>query len=578
MIEDKIKIIIRKALDGIGLKTDSIGLEKPADDSFGDYSSNVALIIFSQAKESLETHSPFELAEKIVNQIRKDKELVAVAGQVKAVAPGFINFFLSDDYLFDGLKLLADFNSFKKDLAKFGKGKTMVIDYSAPNIAKPFGIGHLRSTNIGQSIYNLYHALGWKTIGDNHLGDWGTQFGKLIYAITSWWDKDPSGLTIKDLEKLYVRFHKEAKEYPELEDEGRAWFKKLEQGDKEAKKIWQYCVDVSLKEFSRVYDLLGIKTDYAYGESFYHFNGWMKKVLKDIEAKGLLIESQGAKILKLPGVKVPGMLIKSDGATTYLLRDLATIKYRTKTWSPDLIVYEVGADQKFYFQQVFAAAEILGYIKKENLVHIAHGLIRRKHGKLSTRKGDTIHLADVLDQIIKRARQVITQSQTSKELSDQEKKEIAQKVAVGGIKFNDLKQESARDIVFDWEKILSLEGYSGPYLQYTYTRCLSVLNKASKNSFSFQTKNLNKEERDLIRALVRFKQAVVMAAENFAPHIICQYLFELAQKFNLFYQKHKIIDPEKKDKQSFRLSLTKATGNGLGFGLSLLGIETLKKM
>jgi len=580
MIEDEIKTAIKKALGDLSLKIEAVGLERPADVVFGDYSSNIALVGFSSAKESLAVNSPCDLAEKIAVKLKANKGLASIVDKIEVAKPGFINFFLSQDYLFEKLKLLLALADFKKDLADFGKGKTMVIDYSAPNIAKSFGIGHLRSTNIGQSIYNLYQILGYKTIGDNHLGDWGTQFGKLIYAIISWWDKDLDDLTIKDLEKLYVRFHKQAKKDPKLADYARSWFKKLEQGDKKAKEIWQYCVKVSLKEFSRVYKILGVNIDYAYGEAFYHFEGWTKKVLIDVKKKGLLQESQGAKVMKLPNVKIPGMLVKSDGASTYLLRDLATIKYRVETWSPDLIVYEVGADQKLYFQQVFAAAELLGYIKKKNLVHVAHGLIRWKSGKFSTRSGETIHLTDVLSEAIARAKQVITQSQTSKDLTEQEKSDIAQKVGIGGIKFNDLKQEPARDIVFDWDRIISLEGYSGPYLQYAYTRCVSVISKSQTSDFEFSASKLklNPEELNLLRAFSQFPEIIITAAKNFAPYFICQYLFELAQKFNLFYQKHKIIDPENKTRQDFRLGLTQAAANSLKLGLKILGIEVLNKM
>jgi len=316
--------------------------------------------------------------------------------KIEIAPPGFINFWFTTEFLVGQAEKVANLKEMKEELFRYGKGRTMVIDYSAPNIAKPFGIGHLRSTNIGQAIYNLYRFLGWKVIGDNHLGDWGTQFGKLIVAIKNWWKKDLKELTVAELEKLYVQFHQEAKKNEGLEDQARAWFKKLEEGDEEAKRIWQVCVEISLAEFKRIYQVLGVEIDEAYGESFYHYQGWMDKVLQDAQEKGFLKESQGAKVIQIPGFETPAMLVKSDGGTTYLLRDLATIKFRMEKWQPDKIVYEVGSEQKFHFQQIFAGAEMLGYIEKGKLVHLAHGLIRWPTGKFSTRQGKTIHLEEVL--------------------------------------------------------------------------------------------------------------------------------------------------------------------------------------
>ena len=544
---------------------EDIVIEHPGDPNYGDYSTNVAMVLAGKLEKR-----PLEIAKLLKKELKKivGKEI----GKIEVVAPGFINFWLSKDYLIDKANLIQK-KDFLKEISKFGKGKTMVIDYSAPNIAKSFGIGHLRSTNIGQAIYNLYQILGWKTIGDNHLGDWGTQFGKLIVAIKKWWNKDLQNLTVKELEKLYVKFHKEAKDKPELEDEGRFWFKKLEQGNKEAKRIWQFCVDISLKEFDEVYKLLGIKIDCAYGESFYHFNGWMDKVLEDVKNKKLLKTSRGAKVVYIPGLNVPGILIKSDGATMYLLRDLATVKFRVQKWQPDLIVYEVGTDQKLYFQQVFSIAEKLGYISSDKLIHIAHGLIRWPHGKFSTRKGDTIHLADIIKKAIRRSEKLVNSSQTGKVLSQSEKKKIAKAVGIGGIKFNDLKQEPQKDIIFDWDKILSIEGYSSPYLQYTYARSISVLTK-SGGVAGVLVKNykFNFEEMALLRTFYQFPEKILVSASEFSPHILCQYLFDLAQKFNLFYQKHRILNSKP------RLFLTRATANVLKIGLGILGIEALEKM
>ena len=654
---------------GIEVGLDQIKLEHPADAKFGDYSANIAMPLFVKVKNQKSPNdflqkstgqakvkvtrpqrlsvamagaatpnqsehgsgqeskiklsdikSPLDLAKLIKEEISKIINLKSsIINRIEAVSPGFINFTLLEDYLIRQAEELLSIDKFRQRMAKSGKGKTMVIDYSAPNIAKPFGIGHLRSTTIGQAIYNLYQALGWKTIGDNHLGDWGTQFGKLIYQIElkakslklppaprlRRAGKAKTGeleflqsLTIADLEKLYVEFHKEAEKNPQLEEEARKRFKKLEQGDKEAKEIWQKCVELSLKEFNRVYRLLGVKIDYRYGESFYHFNGWMEKVLSDVKKKGLLKKSRGALVIELPGEEMPAMLVKSDGATLYLLRDLATIKFRMKTWNPDLIVYEVGADHKLHFKQVFKTAVMLDYLEAKKLVHLAHGMIRWKRGKFSTRKGDTIHLEEILKDAVKRAGKLVDQSRTGKGLTKTEKEKIARAVGIGGVKFNDLKQEPERDIIFDWERILSMDGYSGPYLQYTYARAQSVLYKSeitksqipkSKSQINFKNQisnDLNQEELSLLRTFYRFGEAVTVSAEQFSPHILCRYLFDLSQKFNLFYQKHRILSLKSEAEgqkqeggtEQFRLALTQATANILRMGLGILGIETLEKM
>ncbi len=569
-INQEIKRSIEAAIKGLfDFSPDEIEVKHPALKDHGDYATNLALILAKKLQKS-----PLETAQLIAKKITISTDLVS---KIEVVAPGFINFHLGEKFLLKEAKKLLDQKAFAQAMNKVGKGKAMVIDYSSPNIAKPFGIGHLRSTNIGQAIYNLYSFLGWKTIGDNHLGDWGTQFGKLIVAIKNWWPHDLEKLTIADLEKLYIKFHQVAAEKPELDNQAREWFKKLEDGDQEAKRIWQMCVDVSLKEFERVYRILGIKIDCAYGEAFYHFNDWMTKVLADVKEKGLLKKSQGALVIEIPGVKLPAMLVKSDGATTYLLRDLATLKFRKDKWQPDLVIYEVGADHKLHFEQVFRTAELLGYFKKDKLVHLAHGFIRWPHGKFSTRKGETIHLEEVIEKGIKRAKEIIAKAAIDKGLGLQEKEKIAQAVAISGIKFNDLKQEPQRDIIFDWEKILALEGYSAPYLQYTYARCLSVVTKAKTEGEDCQADDLREEEWMLLKIFYQFPEVILESAYQCAPYLLCQYLFELAQKFNLFYQKHRILGAEG-GKRELRLFLTKVTTNILRRGLDLLGIEVLEKM
>jgi arginyl-tRNA synthetase len=578
LVEKQIKKILADAGGGLGidLSLDEVHLEHPVEGEHGDYASNLAMAKFKQVEGF---KSPFDLAQKIAKQIDSEKSKLIFS--VEAKQPGFINFFLDKNFLASQAQKFLDLEKFKQALVEVGHDKTMVIDYSSPNIAKPFGIGHLRSTNIGQAIYNLYDVLGWQAIGDNHLGDWGTQFGKLIVAIKKWWDKDLRDLTIADLEKLYVKFHQQAKNESELEDQAREWFKKLEEKDKEAKKIWQVCVDISLGEFDRVYQMLGVDIDEAYGEAFYFFNNWMDKVLKDLEDKGLIKESQGAKVVEIEGYDTPAMIVKSDGATTYLTRDLATLKFRKQQWDPDLVVYEVGGEQKFHFKQVFQLSEKLGYIDQDKLVHVAHGLIGSgQGGKLSTRKGESIYLETVLNQAIEQAKKMISQSKIDKGLSDKGKKKISQAVGISAVKFNDLKQEPQKDVVFDWDQMLSLDGYSGPYLQYSLARAKSVLNKAEKGAseVGIGDYRLNSEELALLREFYQLPEILITSAENFGPHHLCQYLFGLAQKFNLFYQKHRILDPESEQEKKLRLFLTQVTANILEIGLNVLGIEVLERM
>ncbi len=531
-------------------------VEHPEKQSNGDYSVNVAFKLAKTVKKN-----PPEIAEAISTRIKTSKTVK----KIEAVS-GFINFYLSELFFQQELNLILQ----QKD--KYGSQqskKTAVIDYSAPNIAKPFGIGHLRSTIIGQALYNIYQFLGWKCIGDNHLGDWGTQFGKLIYQIKKKTKKDWPKLTIDELEKLYVEFHQEAENCPEMEEEARNYFKKLERGDKEAKAIWQACVDTSLKEFDRIYKLLGIKIDYVLGESFYGGEP-MQKIVAELAKKKISSQSQGATVI-MDNSLPPAMVLKSDKATTYFLRDLATIKYRLKTWQPDLFIYEVGVDQSLHLKQLFSAVKRLGWIKKQELIHVAHGLVRWEHGKFSTRKGQTIHLEDVLQEAVARAEKIIKTA----EFSEKEKKEIAKTVGIGAIKYNDLSQHHSRDIVFSWDKILSMDGNSGPYLQYTVVRCQSVAKKAKIKSLGeISFVDLNEFEENILKTVYKFPEVVQTAADNFSPNLICNFAYDLAQKYNLFYNQCPILSPE----NNTRLALNAVVEQVLKNCLKLLGISIPKRM
>jgi len=575
-IEKCLEKAISLALKKMGLSGCDFDLESGDQDRVhGDYATNVVLLVFSKAKKDLKVKNPLELAEKIIKIIEKGASLEGLVVKMAVAPPGFINFYLSEEFyqgfLLEVVKKRDDFGR-----QTIGRGKSVVIDYSSPNIAKPFGIGHLRSTIIGQALYNIFSFLGYRVIGDNHLGDWGTQFGVLLFQI----DQnrlDVDNLTIQDLEKLYVDFHKRLEKEPQHQDKARNYFKRLESGAPELKKIWQKLVNLSLVECQRVYQLLGVKIDLVLGESFYQDK--MAPVLADAYKKNLVVESQGALIIPLEKTSVPAMLVKSDGATTYLLRDLATIKYRVEEYNPELIIYEVGADHKLHFVQVFEAAQKLGYISQEKLVHVAHGMIRGKFGKLSTRAGKSIYLEKILIEAIDRAKQIATQAGIAKGLSESEQEKVAKKVGIGAIKYNDLKQNPKTDIVFDWEKVLSLEGNSGPYLQYTYARAKRVMEKEKGELSLSKMPDYQPEDDELsvIRLICYFKRTVRQSARNFSPNLIANLLYQLAQNYNTFYGRYRVLvkDP---NTRNFRLLLTAATAQVLKNGLDLLGIEAPERM
>ena len=539
-----------------GVEPGQIHLEHPEVENHGDYSSNIALI--------LKGGRP--LAEKIAGVITPDE----IIEKAEVAGPGFVNIWLQKSYLVKELqRVLKENDGYGR--SDDGKGKRVIIDYSAPNIAKRFGIGHLRSTIIGQAIYNLHRYLGYEVIGDNHLGDWGTQFGKLLYMIDR---EKPVELSLDLLEELYIRYHQQAESDKGLEEEARKWFRKLEEGDAIARELWKKCVDVSMGEFNRIYKLLGVRIDESYGESFYENK--MGEVIEEAKAKGIARQSEGAWVIETPGIDAPLMLVKSDGGTTYATRDLATLKFRQKKWQPKKIIYEVGGEQTLYFRQVFAAARLLGYADKETeLVHTRHGLYLSAGGKkFSTRKGDSIKLEEVLEEAIERARKLGNTDQ-------------AAVVGIGAVKYFDLMHQVQSDIVFDWEKIMNLEGNSGPYIQYTFARTQSVMGKVqnfSYNELSLYEGQLHPEEETIIRWVYKFSEVVEESAGRYAPNLLANFLYELAQRYNTFYNKHSILTPqggteaELQRIRLFRLLLTEATGQVLKNGLNLLGIQAPERM
>jgi len=521
-----------------------IKFEHPQDPSFGDLS------VF--AKED-----PEKMAEQLENVFSEDMiKSIDIVGN-------FVNIFLKQEYLIKEAEKINYEMEFRNDLGKKGNSKIMIIDYSAPNIAKPFGIGHLRSTNIGQAIYNIYKILGWNCIGDNHLGDWGTQFGKLIVAIKKWAKKDVGKMTVEDLEELYVKFHEHEDE--KLLEEARDWFIKLEKGDKEASEIWKKCVDISTEEFNRVYEMLNVHIDETLGEAFYQDK--LQGVIKEMIDKGITKESEGATIVEFDD-KTVELVKKSNLSSTYFDRDMATIKYRMERWKPDLIVYEVGSDQSLYFKHLFEAAEKMGWVPTKGFYHVAHGLIRWKDGKFSTRKGQTIHLKEIIEKTIEMA----------KKIAPENDEETIREIAVGAIKFNDISQDPKKDVIFDWDRMMSLDGDSGPYLQYTYARAMSVLKKTEvleQKDIGTENIEVNSDEMRILREVYKFKEKIAEAAERYNPGVLAEFLLSVARKYNEFYAKNRIIGEKEED---FRVFLTRVVASLLHLGLELLGIKTVEKM
>lgn len=570
-----IKEILEKVLSDFSIST-AIKLEKPANPDFGDLSSNLALTSYGQVSEQFK--SPREFATAVIDKI-KELDQENLFEEITLAGPGFINFKLNSDQL---LKNFSQKDQNKEiELINLGLGQKAIVEYSSPNIAKPFTIGHLRSTIIGDSIANLLEASGYQVFRDNHLGDWGTQFGKQIVALKRWGNEEEITQAENPVEKLvalYVKFHDEAEKDPSLDDEARLWFKKLEDGDEEARKIWQKCIDWSFKEFATIYEYLGVKftenEGRGYGESF--FEKMLQSLIIELKEKGIAKEGkEGAILIFYPNDQLsPLMIAKKDGSTLYATRDLATDKWRMENpryqnadGSAPLVVNEVGGEQAFYFQQLYLAEQMLGWYKKGQRVHIKHGLYRFKEGKMSTRKGNVIWLQEVLNKAKEKA------------MAFTKDEEIAKAVSVAALKWNDLKRKSDADINFDWDEILNLQGNSGPYMLYAYARAKSILRKATESeakvveSGDFEISSL---EKSLITSLPEFNKTVARAAGEFSPHYLCNYLFDLAQIFNSFYNKYPILSSSLE--RQFRLQLVEAVSLTIAKGLNLLGIKTLEKM
>lgn len=460
-----------------------------------------------------------------------------------------------------------------------GDGRTVVIDYSAPNVAKPMSVGHLRSTIIGAALHKLHGFTGYTPIGDNHLGDWGTQFGGLLYAYTQWLDRDAYERDpISELLRLYVKFEEEARKDPSLRDRAREWSLRLERGDPEARRLWEEFTRHSLAEFQRIYDLLDVRFEHTLGESFYEDK--TGEVIEEAIKRGVAVEDEGALIIRLDdaGITTPLLLRRRDGATLYHTRDLATAIYRIRTFRPAKILYVVGSDQRLHFRQLFAALRRLGYSDVE-YVHVDFGLIRLPEGRMSTRRGRVVFLEDVLEEAIDRARALVDEK--NPELPESERDEVARIVGVGAIKYADLSQSRIKNIVFDWDRMLSLDGDSAPYLQYTYVRAQGIIRRAGEPSpgGSFDGRAAaSKQEWSLIKHLARFPEAVHEAAHTYFPHVVANYLYELAQFFHAFYHEIPVLQAEDVALRNSRRQLVRGAATVMRTGLGLLGIRVPERM
>ena len=536
-------------------------LEKPKSSEMGD----IAFPAFSLAK--VERKAPQAIASEIA-------EKIDTAGFEKVVATGpYLNFFLdkaaiSNDILRAVISEKADYG--QQDI---GHGQNITLDMSSPNIAKPFSVGHLRSTVIADALGHIYSKLGYKAIRINHLGDWGKQFGMLIVAYKLWGDKEAiEANPIDELLKLYVRINAEADENPELDEQARQWFKKLEDGDQEAWELWQWFRDESLVEFNRIYDKLDVSFDYFHGEAFY--NDKMDEGIQILEDKNLLQESKGAQIVNLEKYDLPPALIKkSDGATLYITRDMATAMYRHRTFNFAKNIYVVGQEQSHHFKQLKAVLKEMGFDWSDDMIHVSFGLVTKNKKKLSTRKGNIIRLEPTLDEAEARA---LTQIE-AKNPGLENKEAVAHAVGVGAVKFYDLKTDRDNGYDFDLEAMVSFEGETGPYVQYAYARIQSILRKAAFVPASDANYALNDAESwDIIKLLQDFPSIIQRAAEKYDPSVVAKYAINLAQSFNKYYAHTRILD-ENPERDS-RLALAYATGIVLKEALRLLGVDAPEKM
>ena len=537
-------------------------LEIPPKSDMGDF----AFPCFRLAK--IYHKAPPMIAQDLVNAIGQQPFL----SEVKAVG-GFLNFNVNKEQFAHQIieKFMTDDNY---GGSAEGDGKTVCIDYSSPNVAKNFHVGHLRTTIIGNSLYKIYSKLGYHVERINHLGDWGTQFGKLIVAYKKWGSKEAvEEKGIQELMDIYVKFHEEAEKDDSLNDEARAWFARMEQGNEEALEIWEWFKDISLQEFIRVYKILGMSFDHYTGESFYRDK--TENVVKVLTDKGLLVESEGALVVRLDDYDMPPCIVaKKDGSSIYATRDLAAILYRKATYDFDRCLYVTGLEQKLHFAQVFKVIELMGNDYANNLIHIPYGLVSLKDGKISSRKGNVIFAEDILKESINKTLSIINEK--NPDIPDKE--ETARRIGIGAIIFNDLYNQRIKDVIFDWDKLLNFDGETGPYVQYTYARASSVLRKTGDLPYQFNYDLLTDDaSMDLLKEIDRYPSVVKEAADRYEPFLIARYSMDLSHAFNRFYRECQInVDDEQL--RTSRVGLVKITRELIRDSLGLLGIECPEQM
>ena len=538
-------------------------IEIPPRPEMGDY----AFPCFQLAK--VMRKAPNMISGELAENINKDG-----FEKVEQLGP-YVNFFVDKGVFSKNTieKVLEEGDNY--GASNIGEGKNVCVEYSSPNIAKPFHVGHLFTTAIGNALYKMYKKEGYNAIGINHLGDWGTQFGKLISAYHRWVDEEAlEADPIKELLRIYVKFHDEAEKDPSLEDEGRAYFKALENGDPEAEALWKRFRDLSLKEFERVYDILGVNFDSYNGEAFY--NDKMDVVVNELKEKKLLVESNGAQVVMLEDYNMPPCIVlKADGASIYATRDLAAAMYRKKTYDFYKSIYVVGTPQALHFKQVFKVLELAGHDWANDCVHVGFGLVKFADRKLSTRKGEVVLLDDLIRESVEKTLEVINEKNPELE----NKEEVAKKIGVGAVIFTYLKNSREKDIVFDWKEILSFDGETGPYVQYAYARAKSILRRAEGISKEVDYSKLaSKEEFELVKTLDNFKNQILLALDKLEPSIVTRYTIEVAKAFNKFYNAHSILNLEDEVLKATRLKLVEASAQVIKNGLDLLGIDVVEKM
>ena len=563
-MKNKIIDLLAAQIEGMSKEDISATIEIPPKPEMGDF----AFPCFRLAKTM----------HKAPNMIAADiKEAIGDVDYLDRieVKGAYLNFFVKTEVFVKSMIEAANSENFGG--SDIGEGKNICLDYSSPNVAKNFHVGHLRTTIIGNSLYKIFSKLGYNAIRINHLGDWGTQFGKLIVAYKAWGSKEAVEKDgISELMKLYVKFHEEADKNPELVDEARAWFAKMEQGDEEALSIWQWFKDISLVEYKRTYDLLGVDFDYYLGESFYRDK--CQEVVDKITEAGLLKESEGAMIVDLSKYDMaPCIITKKDGSSIYATRDLAAIFYRKKTYNFCKCLYVTGQEQKLHFAQVFKVVELLGNEwAKDQLVHIPYGLVSLEGAKLSTRNGNIIYAEDILHDAIEKSLEIITEKSPNLE----NKEEVAKMVGVGSVLFNDLYNQRIKDVSFSWDKVLNFDGETGPYVQYTHARCSSVVRLAENFDPSNEVDFSVITEPDaifLLKEINRFPKVVLDAADKYEPSIVARFAVDVAQAFNKFYNSTRINVPEENVKNA-RVMLTYLTKKTLSDALELLGIQAPEAM